>query len=236
MERTMMESFCAAGNFHRFLKRVDMPSTVRDVADAIELPEEIRGTLLQTVHSDFGKTSLIKICQQERAKETLLKLDDDVIVALAKVSADVSAFTGQSWSPPRQAVKHDRVVIRGKTFSVEKTTKSTGLICIQNGTSYVPGSLREIVSITYLDAADDQLLNILFLFIVHQHLPANPKVSNPLLKYPDFGANLWSSACYTRPSVVPVFPDVRFCHGIFRKWDEKHIVVKALDRVSLKMF
>ncbi len=114
MERTMMESFCAAANFRGFLKRVDLPSSVRDVADAIELPEEIRGTLLRSMHSDFGRVSLIKISQQERAKEKPLKLDDDVIRALAKVSAQVSAFTGQSWSPPRLAVKHDRVVMHGK--------------------------------------------------------------------------------------------------------------------------
>ncbi len=234
MEKTMMESFCAAANFRSFLKRLDLPDIVRDIADAIDLPEEIRGTLLQSIHSDFGKTSLIKISKEERGKEKLSLLDQDIFEALGKpeVSTAISNFAGQSWSPPHRAVKHDRVVIDGKTFSVENSTKSTGLICIRRGDSYIPSKMRDIISVTYPDANDNQSLNVLFLFIVHQHVPASSKVSNPFLGYPEFGANLWSNGCYSRPSVVPVFPETRFSHGIFRKWDERHIVAKALDRVS----
>lgn len=215
MERTMMESFCAAANFHGFLKRVDLPITVRDVADAIDLPEEIRGTLLQSIHSDFGKMTLVKVSLVERGREKVSKLDNDVIEALRKVLGQISAFTGQNWSPSHKAVQHEQVTIAGRTFSVEKSTNSTGFICIHNGTAYIPGRLRNIISITYPDAADDQLLNVLFLFIVHQHLTASSKIPNPFLRYADFGANLWSSDCYSRPSAVPVFPGMRFCHGIY---------------------
>lgn len=236
MERTMLESFCAAANFRAFLKRLDLPSSVRDVADAIELPRDVRATFLQSSRLDFGKSTLIKISQDEKARQKTSKLDRDVVEALQKVSASISAFTSHKWSPPLEAVKHGQVVLEGKSFSTEKTTNSMGLICIRNGRTYVPGKLRDIISISYPDAEDSCLLNVLYLFIVHQHLPASSKISNPFLKYRDFGANLWSSDCYKRPSVVPVFPDTRFCHGILRKWDANHIVVKPLDRVSLLDF
>ncbi len=235
MERTMMESFCAAANFRALLKRLDLPGTVQNIADAIELPEEIRGTLRQSIHTNFSKTPLVKTSKKERENEKLSELDDDVIEALGKVSAGISTFIGRSWSPPRRAVKTDRVVIDGKTFSVEKTTNSMGLICVRNGDSYVPGKLRDIISITYPDAADSHSLNVLFIFVVHLHLPASSKIPNPFVDYPDFGANLWSSSCYHRPSVVMATPSARFCHGIFRDWDERHVVVKALDRVSSRI-
>lgn len=232
MERSMMESFCAASNFRAFLKRLDLPKTVRDFADAIEMPNDIRGTLLQSINSDFGKTSLVKISREERENHAHSKLEKDVIDALAKISPSISKFIGENWAVPTQTAKHDRVAIEGKTFSIESTTDSMGLVCIHNGNVYIPGRMREILSVTYPDAADTQILRVLFIFIVHLHLPVSTKIFNPFLQYPEFGADLWSKGHYSRPSAIPVFPGTRFCHGIIRSWDATNIVVKALDRVS----
>lgn len=233
MERTMMESFCAASNFRGFLKRLDLPSAVRDIAEAIELPNDVRGTLLQSVHSDFGKTSLVKISREERAKHRLSKLEKDVVEALGKISPAISSLIGRKWVVPTDAVKHDRVVIAGKTYSVESATNSMDLVCVHNGAAYVPGRTRDILSIAYPEGADGQVLNVLFIFIIHMQLPISAKVPNPFLQYQEFGANLWSRDCYARPSAVPILPGTRFCHGISRKWDERSTVVKALDRVGV---
>lgn len=236
MERTIMESFCAASNFRGFLKRPDLPSTIREIADAIELPSEVRGTLdMQSLYRDFGKAAPIKIPKEERDNARLQDLDDDVISALRGISESITSIIGQSWSPPRRAVKEDRMVFEGSTFSVEKTTKSMGLICTKSGNTYVPGKLREIISIAYPDSSNDKLLRILYLLVVHQHVPASSKIRNPFRKYPEFGANLWSNDCYARPSIAPVVPGMQFCHGIFRNWDEKHIVVKAVNRVGERL-
>ncbi len=190
MERTMMESFCAAANFRGFLKRLDLPSIITEIAEAMGFSDEVRGTLPQSAHSDFGKTSSVKISREERNRENPSKLDDDIIEALGKASTRISTFIGRNWVATPKAVTHDRVVIAGKTFSVEKTTTSVGLICIRNGDYYVPARLRTILSVTYPDAANEQMLNVLFLFVVHQHLPVLKNVSDPFLKYPEFGGRL----------------------------------------------
>lgn len=119
----------------------------------------------------------------------------------------------------------DRVTIYGREFTTYRTSKRHGVIFFQDtgsANSLVPGIVRAIFLIQ--DSEEKLFL------AVHRYLAPPTSLPNPFARYPDFGANLWSSETQKEVTIVPGNRDIY--HAIYRDWDHQILVMKPLTRVS----
>lgn len=113
-------------------------------------------------------------------------------------------------------------------FTTYRTSHNHGVIFFQDmpgSTSLVPGIIREILLVKQGSEG-----HMIFL-AVHRYIAPLMSPPNPFMRYPDFGAGLWSSDTSKEITIVPGNRDVY--HAIYRRWDYKILVMKPLNRVSV---
>lgn len=127
---------------------------------------------------------------------------------------------------PERVNFQDRVTIHDYEFTTYRTSESHGVVFFQaaaGSSSLVPGMVRAIFLVTQ-DSAEHIFLAI------HRYFEAPRSLLNPFAQYPDFGASLWSSEMEKEITIVP--GNRKIYHAIYRNWDYKIMVMKALNGVS----
>jgi hypothetical protein len=66
---------------------------------------------------------------------------------------------------------------------------------------------------------------------IHRYLEPPSSLPNPFLRYPDFGASLWSLETEKEITIVPGSREIY--HAVYRDWEYKILVMKPLNRVRL---
>lgn len=130
---------------------------------------------------------------------------------------------------PEQVIFQDRVTIRDHKFTTYQASESHGIIFFQatgGSDSLVPGIVRAIFLVT--QGSTEHIF-----LAVHRYLAPPSDLPNPFSRYPDFGASLWSSETQKEVTIVPGNRDIY--HAIYRDWDYRIIVMKPLNRVSLRI-
>ena len=132
-----------------------------------------------------------------------------------------------SFHCPEKVNFQDRVTIRDHEFATYRTSENHGVIFFEDAagaSSLIPGVIRAI----FLIRRDNTEHIIL---AIHRYLEPSRSLPNPFARYPDFGAGLWSSEMHKEVTIVPGNRNIY--HAIYRKWDDKLMVMKPLDRVSV---
>jgi hypothetical protein len=152
-------------------------------------------------------------------------LDRDIRVAMEKSKKDLELELG-TFHCPEVADFQDRITIRDHEFTTYRTSESHGVVFFQeasHASSLVPGMVRAIFKVTQDRTAYTFLA-------VHRYLAPAASLPNPFARYPDFGANIWSSETQREVTIVPV--KRRIYHAIYRDWEYKLMVMKPLNKVS----
>ena len=232
MERTMLETFCAASNIKAFVRRPSCPPVLKTLAPLLETcwSGEKRGTLMEDIRSlKLEDISVIKARDDINWKR-IQPIEDDVRQALASISTQLRKRI-PDWITPTRAFPHSHHTTRGATYSTAHASKRDSTVFFKDMQSdtFVPGIIRGIFSVEWPTKEEDQFEELFFM-IIHKFLPLGGNLVDPFREYPDFGANLWLKELNGRPTVIPSWRPL--CHAIFRPWDEDTVVMKPLDRVS----
>lgn len=160
------------------------------------------------------------------AASKLKPLDEGIQAAMKRSESDLQGELG-NFRCPERVIFQDRVTICGYEFMTYRTSESHGVIFFQEeagSNSLVPGMVRAIFLVTQ-DSTE-------YIFLaIHRYLAPPKSLPNPFLRYPDFGASLWSSEITKDITIVPGSREIY--HAIYRDWKPKILVMKALNRVSL---
>jgi hypothetical protein len=233
LERTMLETFCAASNIKAFLQRPSCPPVIKTLAPFLKAcwGDESRGTLMEDIRS----LKLNDISPNIKAREDIMwkklqPIEDDVRDAFASISAQLQERIPE-WTTPSRVFHHNRHRIRGFAYSTALVSKCDSTVFFKDlrSNTFVPGVIRDILSVQWPASQEDEFEEFFFI-VIHEFLPSGSNLVDPFREYPDFGANLWLKELNSRPTVIPEWRPL--CHAIFRPWDEGTVIMKPLDRVS----
>lgn len=126
---------------------------------------------------------------------------------------------------PRPIRVHKRVIIGGRTFaSHTQAVRDTEFFFKPlNGEQLVPGVITGITSLSD-DGAEVFVLSIL----CRKRAPSG--TPNPFLRYPDFGAELWSAELEKTMVRIPTTQPIY--HSQSRLWAQDVVVTKPITPVS----
>jgi hypothetical protein len=232
LERTMLETFCAASNIKAFLQRPSCPKVLKTLTPLLTTcwGEDSRGTLMEDIRSlKLDDTGPVTTAREDIEWKKLKLLEDDVYHALASISRELHARITQ-WCTPRRVFPHIRHTVRGLKYAIAHASKRDSTIFIKNlqSNTLVPAVIREIFSVQ-CPVQQDQFTEYFFL-VVHKFLPLESTLLDPFRTLPDFGASIWMAELEEQPTVIPDWHPL--CHAIFRQWDKDTVVMKPLNRVS----
>src|SRR6266702_1437614 len=158
-------------------------------------------------------------------KVKLKPLDEAVQAAMKRSEKDLQRELG-FFHCPEKADFQDRVTINNHEFTTYRTSESHGVIFFQDAgdsLALVPGIVRAIFQVI-----QD---NTTYIFLaVNRYLTPMTSLPDPLARYPEFGASLWSSEMQKEVTIVP--GSQKIYHAIYRDWDYRIMVMKPLNRVN----
>jgi hypothetical protein len=232
LEVTMMKSFCEASNLRSILQNSGGWSDRLKICAPIFqkwFGDDHRGTLMSDIHligSNISNTA--EDSEPENfASQKLEILDTDIQDALLAQTKEPRYQHGK-------ASVQKRITHRGLQYSSYDNTRRDSIIFFQPkpGCSLVPGTIRKIFSIPLRDPGNAVLTQSHFL-AVHRYESIPDNIEDPFHRYPDFGASLWSENINKQVEIIDL--SRKFCHGICRNWQQGILVLKPLDKVSLRL-
>src|SRR5277367_6373891 len=125
------------------------------------------------------------------------------------------------------AKKHEQLDIGGKLFVTKNQSHSSAEVFFKplDGKDLLPGVMTAIVSI---EDGDHEV----FVLAIQPRKPAPAYIKNPFARYPDFGAQLWSTEF--EEEIVCIPPTHPICHSESRTWVTGVVVLKAISSVGLQ--
>ena len=106
--------------------------------------------------------------------------------------------------------------------------KASSLVFYRTGVQpedLVPAEIFDIFHVYTRNSEKDDEARLVYFFEVKRFLKAELKGNpDPFIRYPGFGASLWSVR--TDPASVVIPADRVVCHGIRRKWNADTYVMK----------
>ncbi|KLO04216.1 hypothetical protein SCHPADRAFT_947876 [Schizopora paradoxa] len=224
LEKTMLDSFVAAGNLKATLKHPDAGELVTEIASMLQGAENNRGTL----HSDSLVGFKAETGPSKQPKRTTENaLEDDIYNAFLKLQPLIRhELASESWNASRRVTLHDTIEIRGHTYSSVAKSSSKLVFCKSGSGQYWPSDIHLIFSVPHPSQSD----SILSFIVLRAYNRVLPGMRDPFKEYPEFGASIWRKESIQEPFVVPVLPTLDICHGIMTSWDAHHVVMKPLLR------
>ena len=223
LEKTMLESFCAASQIKSFADRLDSPilhkcATMLQTCIAVDN----RGTLNADVNQFLPFHGLTT-----SADPLVTPLDAELVAALQRDSA---AFERElpGWAISKYGTIHSNFKLRRFTFSKSSVNLRNSIIFYQSDHcgNLQPGIIREIFTIHSQDGLSHWTFLAVHPYLSHTHL-----IDNQLFtQWTDFGASLYSTEHDPYIHIVPT--SRRIFHAIQRRWNGTSQVLKSLDRVS----
>jgi hypothetical protein len=232
LEITMMESFCAASNLRSFVQGTRCPDAVAKCEPILNsmYGQDTRGTLMndiRTLYSDINDMPANDDISASNFNEAKLKpLDEETYRALVTFAANDK---NEGWTAHKEALLHVQHTIRGQQYQRSTASKKNSVIFFQPKAEegLVPGVIRQIFSIPR--TIPNGAVTHCVLFAVQRFHHLDDRIHNPFRKFENFGAGLWRD---TTSQIEIITPSQKICHAIRRKWDDKTLVMKPLNRVS----
>ena len=223
LEKTMLESFCAASQIKSFADRVKSP-IMHECSSILQgcLAAESRGTL----NVDINRFTPFR-SSASLSDPLVSPLDGEIVAALQR-DASVLEQELPGWKLSKYGTIHSQFKLRGLTFSKLSANLRNSFIFYQaDGQGYLqPGIIREIFTIY----SEDGLSQWTFI-ATHPFIPRAHSVDSPLFsEWSDFGASLFSTDYSSHVHIVPSTRQI--FHAIRRRWCDDFQVLKSLDRVS----
>lgn len=231
MERTMLETFCAAANIKTFVEQEACPIALRQLRPIVEplLKSDIRGTLMSQVLSGHNAaTTDTHEYDHKKYRPLDLRYYDALRTQQTVIKIDLP-----DWTAGLRGVLYEHCVFRGLSYSKFLPDKAGGIIFFRpnDNEELVPGVIRDILGVA---AKGDSPSGIVEhkLLVVQRLLPCPPSTFDPFHEYPDFGARIWSR----HPSpIIEIVPAVReFHHAIVQSWNDEAYVMKSTATVSYR--
>jgi hypothetical protein len=113
------------------------------------------------------------------------------------------------------------VAIGGKLFATKNRSRCNAEVFFKplDGEDLLPGVIANIVSI---EDGDQEV----FVLSIQPRKPAPADIINPFARYPDFGAQLWSTEFEEEMVCIPTTQPI--CHSESRTWVTGGVVVGIL--------
>jgi hypothetical protein len=194
--------------------------------------EDTRGTLMNDIRTldsnmnDTPEKDNINKWDYDMAK--LKPLDEETYKALL-------AFTTRSdvngWTPRKDALLHTQCRIRGLQYKRSTSGKRDSVIFFQPTADepLVPAIIRQIFSQPRVNSDGIETQCLLLAVQRYKPLVEADCIHDPFNRFADFGTNLWHDAT---AKVEIIEPAQKICHAIHRRWNDKIVVMRPLNRVS----
>ena len=230
MEHTMLKSFTAAANFKNTLRASALSADVRECIQSVDETHQLGGSLLSDAIADLNQAP--RPSGAKSTPDVLIPLSNDVVAALDDLKAVLQKDIGSGWVTPQKGCFHKSLLIGNRTFTVHpKSTIPTPVFVYQSGQEPIPGILEQIFSVKVRDNNPNLSGGCLYFMVTKSFRKHKSQIYNPFSTHSEFGANIWRKELYSKPTITPVVPHMRICHGIMGSWDSTHYVMKPLLRV-----
>ena len=221
----MLKTFCAGANLKALLQGDRCPSALKMAVPLLERKwDQDRRTGTIGELNNLGNSDIRKI---ENGKQALIvrKIYDNVFrIAFEEVSRTLPRAQDVDF---RSAQLHKRVTIGGRLFATENRSPRNAEVFFKplDCEDLVPGV---ITGITSIEDGDQEI----FVLSIYPRKPAPACTKNPFARYPDFGAQLWSTEFEKEIITIPATQPI--CHSESRMWDTGIVVLKAITSVGLQ--
>jgi hypothetical protein len=229
-----MNSFCAAANLRTFVQSTRCPDMIGKCEPILKsvYGEDTRGTLMNDIRTLDRNINPISnedtVTKIDFDREKLRCLDVETYKALV---AFVNTENGVGWTPSKNVVLHNHYTIGGLQYRRSTSGKKNSTIFFQPevGGPLVPGVIRQIFSLPRVSTGGNETSGILLAVQRYKSIKDRGRIHDPFSKFMDFGAGLWDEAT---SEIEIIMPSQRICHAIWRKWEDKILVMRPLNRVS----
>lgn len=222
LEKTMLETFCAAANVKAMMQSPTGPVILQEAAkilgqccDPFTGGEKINIGILSTVEQDASSHHDIHVLKTPVPND--LEKAWDI--------AETRLHQGRPYARCNRLTLYKRLNVLGVPYCGYAWSKEDSSVFFQRTPQdFVPGVIEYIFS----TGEEDQQK---YYFALRRNVPLAAEHQDPFQLYGDFGAELWSSAHSQHLDIVPVSTS-RICHSISMKWGETDVALKPLNRVS----
>jgi len=223
----MLKTFCAGANLKALLQGDRCPSALKMAVPILERKWD-QGQQTGTIGELNSLGNSGETRKVDNGKEVLLHrkpYDNAFRIAFEKVSRTLPRAQDYNF---RYAKKHDRVTIGGKLFATKNRSRCNAEIFFKplDNENLLPGVISGIVSI---EAGDQDV----FVLSIQPRKPAPACTINPFARYPDFGAQLWSTEFEDEMVCIPATQPI--CHSESRTWATGVVVLKAISSVGFQI-
>ena len=221
----MLKTFCAGANLKALLQGDRCPSALKMAVPLLERKWD-QGRRTGTIGelNNLGNSETRKV---DNGKQVLIprKIYDDAFrIAFEEASRTLPSAQDADF---RSAHKHERVTIGGRLFATKNRFRCNAEVFFQ------PPDCEElhpgvIAGITSIENGDQEV----FVLSIQPRKPAPACIINPFARYPDFGAQLWSTEFEDEIVCIPATQPI--CHSESRTWVKGVVVLKAITLVGLQ--
>jgi hypothetical protein len=225
LEATMLKTFCAGANLKALLQGDKCPSVLKMAVPLLERKWD-QGRRTGTIGelNNLGNSEPRKVDNGKRVLIPRKIYDNAFRIAFEEASRTLPRAQDINF---RSAQKHERVNIGRRLFASKNRSRSNAEVFFKplDCEDFLPGV---IAGITSIEDGDQEV----FVLSIQPRKPAPTSIMNPFDRYPDFGAQLWSTEFEDDFICIPATQPI--CHSESRTWVTGVVVLKAITSVGLQ--
>jgi hypothetical protein len=222
----MLKTFCAGANLKALLQGDRCPSALKMAVPLLEKKwDQDRRTGTIGELNNLGNSETRKVDNGKRVLIPRTIYDNTFRIAFEEAS---KALPAQDVDPRfRFAQKHERVTIGGRLYATKNRFRRNAEVFFKplDCEDLLPGVITGINSI---EDGDQEI----FVLSIQPRKPAPACIINPFARYPDFGAQLWSTEFEDEVMHIPATQPIY--HSESRSWVRGVVVLKAITSVGLQ--
>jgi hypothetical protein len=223
----MLKTFCAGANLKALLQGDRCPSALKMAVPLLERKWD-QGRRTGTIGelNNLGNSETRRVDNSKRIIIPREIYDKAFQIAFEKASRTLPC-TQEDDLRFRSAQKHDRVAIGGRMFATKNRSRRNAEVFFRplDCEDLLPGV---IAGITSIEDGDQEV----FVLSIQLRKPAPANIVNPFARYPDFGAQLWSTEFEEEAMFVPATQPI--FHSESCTWATGVVVLKAITSVGLQ--
>ena len=220
LETTMLKTFCAGANLRALLQSESCPTALKTAVPILERQwKQNRRTGTIGEVNNLGNREIQKV---ENGRQILLPREQYQPIFQTAFKSASKAFPETSKGTFLTAQSHKHISIGGKVFATKRQLLRNAEVFFQHGEdgSLIPGVIDRIFSIG--DDGED-----VFVLCIQ---PRNPvgRIDNPFSRFPDFGAEFWSTelgSVMHIPATQPLY------HSQSRLWAKGIMILKPVSLI-----
>jgi hypothetical protein len=221
----MLQIFCVGANLKALLQGPKCPDVLKATVPILERKwgqDQRTGTIGEVNNLGDAKT------RSMGAAKRVSFLTDEYDAAFKAGFENISkVLKNDPKGGLRGAMAHKRVTIGGRIFAKGNENLSEAEVFFEPlcSNNLIPGTIVGIFSVQ--DGEDE-----VFVLSIYPRKPVPSGTANPFTRYPDFGAELWSTELEDRMVCIPTTQPIY--HSQRRQWAKGILVLKPIKPVSLR--